>query len=127
MGSSSSGDLNSPFLETETKGETVHLSLHAKMKELEQIGALGTDVPSLPDPIKGEGRWTYKGQPVEILSDYTGPAPDGCGAKFKDPHDVAWCPSEKLMLAFSASINERFVPLANINYAKGERLKIKGK
>lgn len=88
-----------------------NISLHTRLRALVELNVL--QIVANPDRhfLKGEGAYHYKGNPIEILPDLVGPAPDNSGVKFDVPTDVAWCPKEKIMLTHARSIYEPFTPL----------------
>lgn len=89
----------------------MHLSLFAKLRELERMGVLELEVNPDIHYFPGEGRYTFNKKKVEYLPDYTGQAPGESDIVFREPTDIAWCPSEGEMLAFASSHHEPFQPL----------------
>lgn len=90
----------------------MNLSLFARMRELEKLGGdLTLEVDPSRHYFPGEGRWKFKGKDLEFLVDYVGASPDGSKEGWKTPHDVAWCPGEKTVVAAAPTATERFEPL----------------
>lgn len=90
----------------------MHLSLQTKLNELQRRAEGFEVVSSNEDSIPGEGRLTYKGQRVEYVADYTSPREPSTqldhllaadALSFSTPHDIAWSPTEKVVLAYAAS------------------------
>lgn len=78
------------------------MSLHTKLRNLLETGLLS--LRSNPDDghvFQGEGAYYFNHDKVEILPEYLGKAPDGSDTVFSVPHDIAWVPSTKTMLAYS--------------------------
>lgn len=96
----------------------MHLSLHSKMREMHRVGILELRKNPAIHHFPGEGRMYYKGHKVEYINEHTGPAPDG-SMDFDEPHDIAWVPALKYMVAYAESYHEPFIPLK-------EPLKIRG-
>ena len=96
----------------------MQLSLFTKLRELERLKMIQLESDPERHYFQGEGRYTYKGKPLEYLSDYSGPSPDGTSTRFKEPHDICWCPAENTVIASAISAYEPFRPLT-------ERLKIR--
>lgn len=86
----------------------MQLSLFSKLKELEKIGTIELRKTESSHILKEDGRWHFQGHPIEVIADFVGPAPDGSDHKFKDPHDVAWCPETKTLLAWAEVHKEPF-------------------
>jgi hypothetical protein len=78
------------------------VSLHTKLRNLLDSGILAMrSDPDLGHVFRGEGSYYLNQDKVEILADYKGPAPDGGEVTFEVPHDVAWIPRTKTMLAYA--------------------------
>jgi hypothetical protein len=78
------------------------VSLFVKLRTLLDAGILSLQFDSGPESCQifaGEGGYFYNGEKVEILADYTGTAPDGSEARYHEPHDIAWAPTSKTILA----------------------------
>ena len=99
----------------------MHLSLQTKLNELQRC-AEGFEVVSHDgEGLPGEGRLTYKGKRVEYVADYVSPRESSTpldqlmGAQlhtFSVPHDVAWSPTENVVLAYAVSQHGPFAPIS---------------
>lgn len=87
-----------------------HLSLYARLRALQELNEL-TVVRDPDFHLEGEGELQYKGEKISIMADYVGPSPDNSGMKFTEPHDIAWLPSKKVVLAYGKSEHPPFVPI----------------
>jgi hypothetical protein len=85
------------------------VSLHSKLKTLLGNGTIA--IRSNPEHghlFAGEGAYFFSDEKVEILPDYVGPAPDGSDLRFDVPHDIAWAPSTRTVLAYAESDTGEF-------------------
>ena len=94
-----------------------HLSLHVKLRNLVEAGALTVEQDyELRHVLKGEGSYRFKNKRIEVFSPYD-PATAPKDLKelirnlqvtFAVPHDVAWSPSEKVLLAYAPTEHDQF-------------------
>lgn len=87
---------------------TRDFSLFYKLKRLQEEGVVEIERDPERHLFEGEGRFTYKGKPIEFLSNYRGPAPWNPRFEFRRSFDIAWCPHHKVELAISESIDGPF-------------------
>ena len=80
------------------------LSLHVKLRQLLAAGVLSVrQDPDSCHVFSGEGSYYHGNDRVEILADYSGKLPGSDGETLSTPHDVAWNPNSKELLAYSPS------------------------
>jgi len=100
----------------------MHLSLHTKLNELQSL-IEGFEVVMDPEihRLPGEGRLMYKGSRIEYVTDYVTPREPASqldrlllenDLSFPTPHDVAWSPTEGVVLAYAVSAHEAFLPIS---------------
>lgn len=87
------------------------ISLHVKLHALLEYGLvkIKTD-PARHQP--GEGPYSFNDETVRMITNFTGPSPDGSGVIFDEPTDLAFAPQQKVVLAVARSLkDEIFQPL----------------
>ena len=79
-------------------------SLHVKLRSLLECGAVVVK-PNVDNGsvFCGEGGYYYGQDRVDILSKCSGQLPDGSGIKLTVPHDIAWVPRTKTVIAYAPS------------------------
>lgn len=80
------------------------LSIHSKLKILLEAGTISLKAnPDLGHVFPGEGSYFFDDDKVEIISNYTGLVPDNSDVRLTEPHDMAWVPRTKTVLAYAPS------------------------
>lgn len=76
------------------------LSIAKQLKLLEDAGTVVVKPLGYRHKLPGEGAYFFQGNPLEILSNFMGRERNsGPDLTFDKPHDVAWCPATKTVLA----------------------------
>lgn len=92
------------------------VSLHVKLRELQRCGVLELRRDPRRHYFEGEGAYFFKDAPIRVEADVL--VPDaGLGevmkqdeVRFVKPHDVAWCPTHKTLLAYAPSFIDNEPP-----------------
>lgn len=93
------------------------VSLHIKLKEIHRFGGIELRRDPTRHYFEGEGSYFYNNEPLQFETNVWTPGPHqrelaevlrASEISFNQPHDLAWCPQQKMLVAYAHSTTEEF-------------------